>query len=127
MQSGSVDILSNLNTKDDPIKYAEYFRQEAVMSAKNLFSSCENALKTNPHLKTVVIMKQTPRYDPAKTDPNCLKPVLSQLFNHTITDLWMTSQLKSKIVVGSHNIDCTGSIREARYRITKSGFFDGIH
>ena len=29
--------------------------------------------------------------------------------------------------MGSHNIDCTGSIREARYRNTKTGFFDGIH
>ena len=84
------------------------------MSATNLFTACENALKKNPNLKKVVIMKQTPRYDTAEADPSSLKPVLSQLFNISFTDLWMTSQLKDKIFVGSHNIDCTGSIREAR-------------
>jgi hypothetical protein len=35
--------------------------------------------------------------------------------------------LKNKILIGSHNIDCSGSIRESRYRHTKSQRFDGIH
>ena len=39
----------------------------------------------------------------------------------------MESPDKDKIYVGNHNIDCTGAIREARYRHTKSGKFDGIH
>ena len=29
--------------------------------------------------------------------------------------------------MGNHNIACTGSIRESRYRVTKTGFFDGVH
>ena len=36
LQSGSVDI-TNLNTKDEPSKYTEYFKQVTVMSATNLF------------------------------------------------------------------------------------------
>ena len=72
-------------------------------------------------------MQQTPGYDTTEADPSSIKPVLSQLFNNSVTELWMTSQLKDKIFVGNHTIDCTGSIREARYRNTKTGRYDGIH
>ena len=72
-------------------------------------------------------MKQIPRYDPLSVDPLGLKPVLSNLFNSTLTDLYMASTVKDKIFVGNHNIECTGAIKEARYRHTKSGKYDGIH
>ena len=39
----------------------------------------------------------------------------------------MNSRLKDKINIGNHNIECTGAIREARYRETKTGKYDGIH
>ena len=39
----------------------------------------------------------------------------------------MNSKFKENIIIGSHNIDCTGAIKEARYKETKSGKFDGIH
>ena len=126
LQAGSVDI-TNLNTKDEPTKHMEYFRQEAVKSAKNLFKVAVNALNTTPSLKKVVIMKQIPRYDPSHVDPLSLKPTLSVLFNSTLTDLWMESPYKQKIYVGNHNIECTGAIKESRYRHTKSGKYDGIH
>ena len=90
LQAGSVDI-TNLNTKDEPEKYIEYFRQEAVVSVTNLFSAANNALKTNPGLAKIILMKQTPRYDPLHIDPLGLKASLSVLFNNTLTDLWMNS------------------------------------
>ena len=126
IQSGSVDI-SNLKTKDNPERHIEYFRQEAVMSATNIFSASENALKIKPTLTKVVLMKQIPRYDPLHVDPLGLKPNLSHLFNNTLTELWMKSVYKDRIHVGTHNIECTGAIKEARYRHTRSGRFDGIH
>ena len=126
LQAGSVDI-TNLNSKDDPAKYMEYFRQETVKSAKNLFSAAVDALKVQPTLRKVVIMKQIPRYDPSHVDPLALKPTLSLLFNNTLTDLWMVSPAKDRIFVGNHNIECTGAIKESRYRHTKSGKYDGIH
>ena len=126
LQAGSVDI-TNLNTKDNPTNHAEYFRQETVMSARNFFQAGLNALSSSPSLEKVVLMKQIPRYDPATVDPLCIKPALSLLYNNTLTDLWMTSDYKDKIIIGNHNIDCTGAIREARYRQTKSNKFDGIH
>lgn len=126
LQAGSVDI-TNLNTKENPEKYTEYFKQVAVMSATNLFQVAENAFKDSPSTSKVIIMKQIPRYDPLEVDPLSLKPSLSLLFNKTLTKLWMDSSLKDKIFIGTHNIECNGAIREARYRHTKSGKFDGIH
>ena len=126
MQSGSVDI-TNLNTQEEPEKHLEYFKQETILSAQNLFKVACKALESKPNLQKVVIMKQTPRYDPAHVDPLALKPALAMLFNNTLTDQWMNSPLKEKIHLGNHNIECTGAIKEARYRHTKSGRYDGIH
>ena len=126
LQSGSVDI-TNLNTKENAAEYLEYFRQETVISAKNLFTAGVNALSVQPSLEKVLILKQIPRYDPVVTDPLSLKPALSQLFNNTLTDQWMSSPHKDKIFIGTHNIECTGAIKESRYRETKSGKFDGVH
>ena len=126
VQSGSIDI-TNLKTEVDPEEHLEYFRQQTVMSARNIFDSCLLALEKQPTIKSVVIMKQTPRYDPVISDPLSLKPALSQLFNNTLTELWISSPLKNKIHLGTHNIDCTGAVQSARYRHTQSGRFDGVH
>ena len=126
IQAGSVDI-TNLKTKKDALEHIEYFKQETVISAKNIFSAGVAALQQKPSLKKVVILKQIPRYDRIEDDPMGLKPALSQLFNNTLTECWLDSSVKDKLFVGNHNIDCTGAIREARYRETKSGKFDGIH
>ena len=126
LQAGSVDI-TNFNTKESATKHLEYLRQEAIISAKNLFSAARNALKIHSSLKKVVLMKRIPRYDPSTVDPLSLKPVLSELFNNTLTGEWMTCSDKDIIYIGSHNIDCTGAIRESRYREAKTGRFDGIH
>ena len=126
IQAGSVDI-TNLNTAENANEYLEYFKQETVLSAKNIFNSVVIALENQTSLKTAIIMKQTPRYDPHNVDPLSLKSALSHLFNNTMMELWMNSPLKDKIYVGSHNIDCSGAIQSARYRHTKSGRFDGVH
>ena len=75
LQSGSADI-SNFNTKSNPEEFIEYFKQETVLSAKNIFAVGQNALHLQPSLEKVVIMKQIPRYDQAESDPMSLKPAL---------------------------------------------------
>ena len=72
-------------------------------------------------------MKQIPWYDRADIDPRSIKQALSQIYNNTLTDSWLASPLKQKIFVGNHNIECSGGIRESRYRNIKTGAFDGIH
>ena len=114
LQAGSVDV-SNLNTKDNPSEHLEYFKQVTIVSAKNFFQVGVNALRSSNCLEKVVLMKQIPRYDPSSVGPLSIKPALSQLYNNTLTDEWMNSQFKDKIMIGNHNIECSGSIKEARY------------
>ena len=116
-----------MNTKHTNAEDIEYFKDETCLSAQNLFKAAENALHVQPTLKKVVIMKHIPRYDPQVSDPLSLKPALSQMFNNLLTELWMSSPLKDRMVIGSHNIECSGAIRESRYRESKTGKFDGIH
>ena len=127
LQAGSVDI-SNLNTRDNATEHFEYFSQETTKSAENLFQVAESSLRNHPNLQKVVIMKQIPRYDTESVDPLQIKPALSEIYNNKLSELWLHSALKQKIFVGSHDrIACTGGIREARYRCTQSGRFDGVH
>ena len=60
VQAGSVDI-SNMKTKgNNSKKYGEYFKQQTIISAKNLFTTVCNALACNPSLRKAIIMKLTP-------------------------------------------------------------------
>ena len=125
VQAGSVDI-TNMKTKgNNPEKYGEYFKQEAIMSATQLFTSVSNALNANPHLKKVILMKQIPRYDPVSNDPKSIKAALSQLYNDTLTQLWLSSPLKDRLTIGNHTLECNGGIRDSRYRLREK--YDGTH
>ena len=125
IQAGSVDI-SNMKIGEDNLKkYGEYFKQETIISATNLFTYVTNALVSNPGLKKAIILKQTPQYDPKTKDPHSVKSALSQLYNDTLVQLWLGSIHKSRITLGSHNLDCAGGVREARYRSKNK--YDGLH
>ena len=125
VQSTSVDI-TNMKTSNDNIKkYSEYFKQETIISASNLFTAVENTLKSNPSIREAIIMKQIPRYDPISNDPQGVKPVLRQLYNDSLVQQWLNSPLKDKIKLGNHELECTGAVREARFRSGRK--YDGIH
>ena len=125
IQSGSVDV-TNLKTKgNNPDKYGEYFKQEVIISATNLFTHVCNVLKSDPHLKKVILMKQIPRYDHASNDPHAIKAALSQLYNDTLMQLWLASPLKDRLTIGSHRLECSGGVRESKYRFRNK--FDGVH
>ena len=72
-------------------------------------------------------MNQTPRYDDKSVDPLSLKPALALLFNNTLSNLWIESPLKAKLTIGIHNLDCSGGVKEARYRDIKNKKYDGLH
>ena len=127
IQAGSVDISNFKTGGENATKFSEYFRQETIVSAENLFKAATNALLTRQSLKKVILMKQTPRYDTASSDPHSVKAALSKLFNDTICQLWLESPLKSKLIIGSHNLDCAGGVKESRYRNTHRNLYDGVH
>ena len=56
-----------------------------------------------------------------------MKQALAQLFNSTLGELWLDSPDKDKIVLGLHNLECAGGIREARYRDSIGKRYDGVH
>ena len=125
VQSGSVDI-TNMKTNEANIqKYAEYFKQQTVMSATNLFTAVTNSLISHHGIQKAIIMKQIPRYDPRSSDPHSVKAALSQLYNDTLVQLWLGSPHKNRIMIGSHSLECTGGIRDARYK--NKDQYDGIH
>ena len=70
-------------TGENTQNYSEYFKQQAVISAQNLFTSVTDALERNPGIKQTIIMKQIPRYDTRVQDPTSVKSALSQLYNNT--------------------------------------------
>ena len=93
IQAGSVDI-SNMKTKgNNAMKYGEYFKQQTIISASNLFTTVSNAVSCNPSLSKAIIMKQTPRYDPSANDPHAIKAALAQLYNDTLVQLWLGSPI----------------------------------
>ena len=126
VQAGSTDI-TNLKTEGENTESNEYFEKETVESAKNLFNAVTSAVNNNPGLKKVVILKQTPRYDFLTSNTPGLKPRLSTLFNETLDQLGNNCTFKDKLVIGTHDLNCSGGILQARYRDTKSGKFDGVH
>ena len=126
VQSGSVDITNLKTEANEANDHLEYFKQKTIVSAHNLVEAVSKAAVNHPELKKVVLMKQIPRYDSEASNPPGLKPYLSKLFNETLEKLCSSTQ-NSKIVLGTHNLDCHGGILEARYRSTQFQKFDGIH
>ena len=125
IQAGSVDI-TNLKTTDDKLeRFREYYKQETVVAANNLFSAVTDAVGTDPELKKVIIMKQIPRYDTKANDPSSVKALLSKLFNATLDQLLLKSEYQDRITIGTHRLECEGGIRDSRYR--NKNRYDGIH
>ena len=126
VQSGSVDI-TNLKTDGDLAENTEYFKQQTIASANNLFMSVSNAVANHPNLKKVIILKQVPRYDAFSSTIPGLKPFLAKLYNDTVDQLGAGCSFKDKLVIGNHTLDCSGGVMLARYKDIKSGRFDGVH
>jgi hypothetical protein len=101
--------------------------RQLTASATNLFKAASNAAVNYPKLKKVVIMKQIPRYDFLNSNPPGMKAALSGLFNETLQQLLSQSALKSRIIVGNHNLDCSGGVQQSRYRSLQSNKYDGVH
>ena len=126
VQSGSVDI-TNLKTEGKQAHNTEYFKKQTITSATNLFTSVTNAAKNHPGIKKIIILKQTPRFDITTTTRPGLKQNLSKLYNDTLDTLAAKSDYKERLVIGNHDLDCSGGVLLARYKDSKSGKFDGVH
>ena len=128
IQVGSVDITNiDTNTNPDLITNLEAFKQTAKTSAENIFKVGEKAIQNHPTLEKVVIMDRTPRCDKRDADPSSIKAQLSKFGNGQYDKLWAESNFKDKIVVGKHQLDCSGETRDRRFGPPTERYFDGIH
>ena len=115
-----IDMKNRKNDEYTPLVLSttdnvEYFKQEVVVSCKNVFTVAHEALQNMPNLEKVVVMEHAPRFDVDKVDPISLKPALAKLANTTFNNLWMDSPWKSKIIISGHNLQCNDKERAARY------------
>jgi hypothetical protein len=78
-------------------------------------------------LKKVVIMEHAPRFDKPDVDPSGLKPKLADFTNSTLTQMWHSSAMRDRIVIGKHSLSCNEDNKVAMYRDDWSGKFDGVH
>ena len=49
------------------------------------------------------------------------------MYNTTLGELWLDAHAKDKIVIGVHDLECSGGVREARYRDSVYKQYDGVH
>ena len=125
IQSGTKDISNLPNSCSD--NDIESLKNEVVQSARNLINCAEEASKNNPNLRKIIVAKQIPRYDSFNTNPPGLKTSLSYIFNSALVDLAASSDLKEKLIIGDHTLDCEGAVREARYKNSRTGRYNSVH
>ena len=125
LQAGAADISTLKTANNNAKQNLEYFKQQTVISAQNLFSVATNSLAKHSTLKKVIILKQVPRYESLSTDPFRIRSSLAQLFNDTLIELRACSSYKNEISIGNHSLECSGGVRDARYRSKYR--FDGVH
>ena len=103
------------------------FKQNVVVSCHNTLTVATNAVRNNPSLQKVVIMEHAPRFDEYNVHPTGLKPELVKYANSTFYQILNSSALKDRIVIGKHNLECSGDIIAASYRDDKNNKYDGVH
>ena len=92
-----------------------------------MFTVATNALKTHPQMKNVIVLEHAPRHDVTITDPTQLKSKLAKFANTTLTQLWHSSNMKDRIIIGKHSLDYTENMLHAIYKDDWSGRYDGVH
>ena len=91
-----------------------------------MFAIAVNALENHKELKKVVLMEHAPRFE-SKTDPAGVKAQLAYYANSVYEDLWKSSNIKEKIIIGKHSLECDADKLQARYCDDFTGKYDGVH
>jgi hypothetical protein len=88
-----------------------------------MFNIAQQTLKQKKSINKVVIMEHPPRFD------DQIKSKLAQLANSTLSQLWVISPLKDKIIIGRHSLESlgVGNSHLARYKDYSTGRYDGVH
>ena len=123
----SVDITNMDTSKLTVNDNTEIYKQNIAISCQNMFTVANNAIRSQPSLKKVIIMEHAPRHDMQAVDLTGLKPKLAKYANETLAQLLHNSPMKDRIVVGRHSLDCSEHMFNARFKDDWSGKHDGVH
>ena len=122
LQASSTDI-TNLDTSNHTEENMENLKQKAMASSENIFNVAIQAVKSTD-IPKVIIMERIPRHDRSQDDPAGIKPRLSELANFHLRQLLLQSELKHRIMIGSHSIFGSLGICDL---YGGGDNFDGIH
>ena len=92
-----------------------------------MFAVATDAVENHPELRKIILMEHAPRFDTAEVDPLGLKPKLALYANKLYKELVNKSDMKKKIMIGNHKLDCVGDQRLGRYTDEVTGRYDGVH
>ena len=123
----TVDITNIDTSRMKPSDDTEVIKKKVETSCHNMIKIAEIALTSNSSLKHVTIMNHVQRFDTHDDDPLGLKPKLTEFANNFFLQLWLDSQLKNKIFIGSHTLECSDQTKLNRYVNEQTGRYDGVH
>jgi hypothetical protein len=92
-----------------------------------MMTTAENAILKHPEVKKIVILEHPPRFDIEEKDPLGLKPEFAKYANNMYRHLWFQSNMKDRIVIGQHKLECSEQARIDRYMNKKKNKYDGVH
>ena len=86
-----------------------YAKQQMLLTSYNMFSAATTALAANPDCQQVLLLEAVPRYDG--------KEQLNKYGNHMLhqAKAESTDVNKDRVMIGVHNLECEGGVRESRY------------
>ena len=72
-------------------------------------------------------MEHAPRHDTATSDPTRLKARLAIFANNTLEQMLNSLSMKERIMIGKHDLSCSGNMIDAMYRSDRNGRYGGVH
>ena len=110
--------LTNLpkNTSDEQASV------QAEEAANQIIKISADAIKKHPNLKQLIVIEAAPRYDQWHDINEYGNEQLHEALENVESE-----EVKSKIVIGRHNLACEGGLRLSRYGDPDRVNADGIH
>ena len=127
LAAGDIDVAVNMAPSVEMTNlpknaHHEYAYQEASSGSYNMVKVATLALAANNNLQYFIIAERAPRYDQWES--------LNKYANEELYEALQTvenEEIRKKIVIGKHNLDCTGGLRQSRFGDSRYGQVDGIH
>ena len=108
IETGANEI-SNIDVNLNYTEHIDSWKEQIYSAAETVFDIAQWALDNYPNLRKVILMKRIQRYD------NNIRSELTKYGNFVYEKLWTERGCPANIVIGEHNLECFGNLRELRY------------